>query len=440
MTAVGWAVVALLVVALGLQAALPGRRLLIVTAAAGLAALLTALGGGSVARLWQEVPWDVLVIVVSLGLLSEQLATSRVFHVLAVAVIERAAGSPVKVGLIGIAGMYAVSALVNNLTALLLVLPVLLGLLKLVGVTRRFVRWTLGPLLVACNLGGAATPIGDFPAILLLGRGAMTFGDYLARALPQTLVALTLVLLAVTFVVRPGTDLDRSPLAARLALRTTVALHRRMGVDRRRLAPGLLALGAMLGAWTLAPASWGVGPELVAWLGATAALVASPALGEELLRRRVDVEAALFLFGLFVLVGAVRQTGALSAAADALLASPLPPQGQLAVFLVVAAGSTALFSAGPSMAALLDVGAALAGTLPGDVVYVGLAMSVCAGSSLFLTAATAGPLAQSLTERADLRDAAGEPIPFGFADHLGPGLLGFAVTLAVGLAGALLAG
>ena len=167
--------------------------------------------------------------------------------------------------------MYGVSGIVNNLTALLLVLPVLHVLLRLSAPSQRYVSWTLGALLVACNLGGAATPIGDFPAILLLGRGAMTFGDYLARALPQTLVALAILLAVVAFVARPGRDLDPSPLAARLALRTTVALHRRMRVDRRRLVPGAVALVGMLAAWSFLPPTWGVGPELVAWLGAAAA-------------------------------------------------------------------------------------------------------------------------------------------------------------------------
>jgi Na+/H+ antiporter NhaD/arsenite permease-like protein len=336
--------------------------------------------------------------------------------------------------------MFAVSALVNNLTALLLVLPLFLGLLKLAGVTARFVRWTLGPLLVACNLGGAATPIGDFPAILLLGRGAMTFGDYLSRAFPQALLAVLALVLVVNGVIRPGRDLDPRPLGARLAQRTTVALYRRLRVDWRRLVPGALALGGMLVAWTALPPAWGVGPELVAWLGTSFALLSSPRTGEELLRRKVDAEAALFLFGLFVLVGAVRETGALDRAAVALLDSGLEPTAQLVAFMLAAAVLTAVFSAGPSMAALLDVAEGLTASWPADELYVALAMSVCAGSSLFLTAATAGPLAQSLTERADLRDDAGEPIRFTFTDHLAPGVLGFLLTLGIGIAAVLVPG
>lgn len=70
---------------------------------------------------------------------------------------------------------------------------------------------------------------------------------------------------------------------------------------------------------------------------------------------------------------------------------------------------------------------------------MGLALAVCAGSSLLLTAATSGPLAQALTERARLRDPDGAPIRFGFFDFLPAGLLAFAVIEAVAVAYAVLA-
>ncbi len=121
----------------------------------------------------------------------------------------------------------------------------------------------------------------------------------------------------------------------------------------------------------------------------------------------------------------------------ALLGLPLSDRGQLVVFLVSAAPLTGLFSAGPSMAALLDVAEALAKRHPPEAVYVGLAMAVCAGSSLFLTAATAGPLAQALTERAALHDSDGSPLRLAFFDFVPVGLLGFGVILTVDIGFAL---
>jgi len=239
-------------------------------------------------------------------------------------------------------------------------------------------------------------------------------------------------------VVRPAKGLERAGLSTRVAERTMEALYRGVRLDLRRLVPGAAALGAMLLAWTVLPAALGVGPELVAWLVAAAALVAVPVFGEKLVRRHIDVEAVLFLLALFLMVGAVRLSGTFTVAASALVSLPVSPTLQVVAFLVVAAVITGLFSAGPGMAALLDVAEQLAQRHPPHAIYVGLAMSVCAGSSLFLTAATSGPLAQALTERAVITEGTGRPVRFGFFDFLPVGLLGFAVILAAGLAFTLL--
>lgn len=438
MTVAQWITAALLVVTLAAQALVPSKRIVIVTAGAAVSVLgSTLLGVSNAARIFDGIPWDVLVIVVSLGLLSEAIGASRLFGILAVAATRVSRADPLRVLALFAVGMYAVSGLVNNLTALLLVLPVLLSLLKLQGVSQRYVSWTLGMMLVACNLGGAATPIGDFPAILLLGRGAMGFNEYLVRALPQTVVAMVVFLVLGFVLARPARGLARRGLSMELARRTMEETYRGVRIDRTKLAIGGGALAAMLAGWSLIPPSWGVGPELVAWLGVAAALLAMPTLGEQLARRRVDVEAVLFLLSLFVLVGAVRESGTFALAARELSALPVPPKAQVVIFFVVAAVVTALFSAGPGMAALLEVAAVLATRHPPAAIYVGLAMSVCAGSSLFLTAATAGPLAQSLTERTELREPSGASIRFGFVQHLPVGVVGFAVTLATGITFAL---
>jgi len=428
------ATTAILAVTILLQAARPARRLVLVASGAALSSLVLSLEGTSTTgRLLAGVPWDVLVLLVGLGLVTEVLVASRLFGLLAVRVARATRAAPRLLAFVLVSGMYAVSGLVNNLTALMLLLPVVLILFRLMGVSQRYVTWTLGTLLVACNLGGAATPIGDFPAILLLGRGAMEFGDYLVRAAPLTLAALAALLAAVFLLARPEKGLSQTPLSARLTVATLTAFYRGVRLDRRALLAGLLPLAGMVAAWLLVPASTGVGPELICWIGAGTALLAAGGLGERLARTRVDVEATLFLLFLFVMVGAVGETGVFQDAARLLASLPLTPKAQVAAFLVSAALLTGVFSAGPSMAALLPVADVLAREHPPEAVYVGLALSVCAGSSLFLTAATAGPLTQALVERAGLRGEDGAPVQLGFFRFAPVGLLGFGVTLAVGL-------
>lgn len=427
-----------LIVALVIQALRPQFRLLIVTAFAGLTCLLsTLMGGATTGQLLSEVPWDVLVILVGLGLLSELLVTSRLFGLLSLWSAEASHASPRRLLLYFAIGMYVVSGLVNNLTALLLVLPILLILLKLMGVGQRYLSWLLGVLLVACNLGGAATPIGDFPAILLLGRGRMDFASYLRFAAPTTAVALTILLIVVMWAVRPTAKLTSSALSEQISVGVIRKLYRNVRLDWHLAVPSLSWLGLMLLAWLLVPQRSGITPDTICWIGVCMALLWRASLGERLLRTRVDFEAALFLLGLFVMVGAVRRTGLFSLLAHRLSDLPLSPRGQLVLFLLLSGITTGLFSAGPSMAALLEVADVLARQFPPHAVFVGLALSVCAGSSFLLTAATSGPLLQTLTERAGLRDEGGLPLRFGFFDFLPVGLLSFAVIEAVAIGYAL---
>jgi Na+/H+ antiporter NhaD/arsenite permease-like protein len=306
------------------------------------------------------------------------------------------------------------------------------------GADRRYACWLLGILLVACNLGGAATPLGDFPAILLLGTGSMDFGTYLVHALPAASVAMVVLLATVDLAVRPARAMADDALSRRLSVAVMDRLYRRVGADRRLLVPAAIMLVAMVVAWTSVPQSSGITPDLICWLGVIAALLSRASLGERLIRTRVDVEATLFLLSLFIMVGAVRHTGVFEGVSGWLAALDLPAQAKLAVFIAVSAVLTGVFSAGPSMAALLEVAPALTAELPATAVYVGLAMGVCAGSSLLLTAATSGPLAQAMTERAGIITADGRPLRFGFAEFLPIGLLAFAIILAVGIVAALI--
>ena len=433
-----WLFASLLVLALVLQALLPGYRLMIVMAGAALACAGAAtLGIASVSAVFAGVPWNVLLILVALGLFTHRLAATQIFGLASVGLVRLARAQPVALLVLSAIGTYLVSSVVNNLTALMVLLPVLLTVFALSGVSQRYAAWTLGVLLVACNLGGAATPIGDFPAVLLLGRGTLSFDRYLADAMPVTLLCMALLLLIVVLAVRPARDVPVSVLGKRLTLVTLAQLYRGVRLDWGLLAPCLAALLGMVIGWLVLPASWGVSPEMVAWFGAGLALLAKPREGEAVLKRAVDVESALFLLALFLMVAVVRETGFFASVAHRLVAAPLAYEGQVVIFLIAAAVLTGLFSAGPSMAALLEVADVLAVNREAAPVYIGLALAVCAGSSLFLTAATAGPLMQTLVERAGLKDLNGTRLGFGFREFVPVGLLGFTLILSLAIARAL---
>ena len=86
---------AIMLVALIGQALRPQHRLLIVTGGAGAACLVSALAGtATTGALLAAVPWDVLVMLIALGLLSELLVESRLFGALAVLSTRRTQADP----------------------------------------------------------------------------------------------------------------------------------------------------------------------------------------------------------------------------------------------------------------------------------------------------------------------------------------------------------
>jgi Na+/H+ antiporter NhaD/arsenite permease-like protein len=148
---------------------------------------------------------------------------------------------------------------------------------------------------------------------------------------------------------------------------------------------------------------------------------------ENIVRRETDIESALFLASLFSMVFAVETTGVLKLIGEHLAGLSAQPVICISALMVTTGLSTALFSAGPAMGAMLPIAKQVAPLYPEGTVYIGLALSVCAGSSFLLTAATSGPLTQTLVERFNLITNENQPAQFGFWTFLPYGVLSFVI-------------
>ncbi len=89
--------------------------------------------------------------------------------------------------------MFFVSCFLNNITAVMMILPIVFVLLKTLDVDHKYICCFFATLLAISNSGGAASPIGDFPAILIMSSGVTSFLGYLTHAFP--LFAITSVAL-----------------------------------------------------------------------------------------------------------------------------------------------------------------------------------------------------------------------------------------------------
>jgi Na+/H+ antiporter NhaD/arsenite permease-like protein len=426
-----------------LQAALPTRRVSIVIIGAVISTAIVVLSGrDTIDRIYHNIPWDVLLILIGLGLYTCILSRSNIFGVIAAkaTIITRGIAWVVLAGFPIV--MFTVSAFLNNITAICLMLPVFLVVLQSLGISQGYLSLFMALILTATNLGGAASPIGDFPAILLISDqdAHMTFGKYLIAAAPACTVIMIMVIAAYLLIYARHHKIVSSPLSRSVSLTVSRLLYRNVSINWKIIVPGTVFFIAMVLLWAFAPHNWNMSPDLVCLVGVASLVTVTHFINpsrdpskdelpfvEGIIRREVDIESALFLGGLFFMVVAAESTGILKSIGDQLLTLSSTPLLCVSVLMIITGLSTAVFSAGPAMGAMLPIAKQIAPLFPDGTVYIGLALSVCAGSSFLLTAATSGPLTQTIVERFNLSTTDGKTGNFGFWTFLPYGMLSFSI-------------
>ncbi len=302
MTVIAWVAVAIFV---GAYVLIATERVHRVAASLGGAAIVLGLGVTSSQDAFYSsetgVDWDVIFLLLGMMLVVGVLKRTGVFEYMAIRAAKLAGGRPYRVMVLLVLVTAGASALLDNVTTVLLVVPVTLLVCERLG---------LHPLpflmaeALASNIGGAATLVGDPPNIIIASRADLTFTDFLVHMLPVVLVVLAafLVLIRVMFrksLAKPVTGVD-----ALMALDEREAIK-----DPRLLLRSGIVLGAILIGFLLQRQT-GISPSVVALVGAGIMILISPARPGELVED-VEWETLLFFIGLFILVGALVEVGAL---------------------------------------------------------------------------------------------------------------------------------
>ena len=155
------------------------------------------------------IDWDVIFLLLGMMIIVGVLRRTGVFEYIAIWAAKRAKGSPLRVMILLVLITAVASAFLDNVTTVLLIAPVTLLVCDRLDINP--VPFLIAEVL-ASNIGGAATLIGDPPNIIIGSRAGLTFNDFLVHMAPIVVIELivfTLVLpLAVPRLVhrrpRPG--------------------------------------------------------------------------------------------------------------------------------------------------------------------------------------------------------------------------------------------
>ena len=257
----------------------------------------------------EAVHWETLGLLIGMMILVGILKESGVFGYLAIKSAQAARGRPGLV-LVYLAAITAfLSAFLDNVTTVLLMFPVTL-------VIAQILEEDPIPFLIvevlASNIGGTATLVGDPPNIIIgTVVDELTFMDFIANLAPPIAVIL-LVTLGIVWLVHGRklhtTDEDRKNI---MALEASKEIEDRPLLVRAGAVAGLTVVGFFLQGVT------GLNPAIVALAGAAVAMLVCGPEVEKVLHE-VEWPTILFFVGLFVMVGALESTGFIRLVAESL--------------------------------------------------------------------------------------------------------------------------
>ena len=254
------------------------------------------------------IDWNVIFLLLGMMIIVGVLRQTGIFEFVAIWAAQKARARPFRMMALLIVITAVASALLDNVTTVLLVAPVTLLLCE---------RLALAPVpfllaeAMASNIGGAATLIGDPPNIIIASRAGLTFNDFLVNLAP-VVVVLIAVFVGLAWLLwgrRLRYDPERAEAVMALTPRETIT-------DQRLLRRMLVVLGLVLLGF-LTHNLTHLEPSLVALLGAGAAVVLSRLPSDDYLED-VEWETLLFFAGLFVMVGALVNAGVISELAKTL--------------------------------------------------------------------------------------------------------------------------
>ena len=291
------------VAAYGLIASEKVNRTAVALGGAGLMVLIGAVRGPDV--FFSEntgIDWNVIFLLFGMMVIVGILRRTGLFEFVAIWAAQKARGRPFRMMVLLVVITALASALLDNVTTVLLVAPVTLLLCD---------RLSIGPVpflvaeAMASNIGGAATLIGDPPNIIIGTRAGLSFDDFLLNLAP-VVVVLLVVFIGLCWLLwgrRMSHDPERVEAVMQLHPRETITdpvlLRRMLAVL------ALVVVGFVTSTWTH------LDPSLVALLGAGVAILVSRVPSQEYLED-VEWETLLFFAGLFVMVGALVNDGVIS--------------------------------------------------------------------------------------------------------------------------------
>jgi Na+/H+ antiporter NhaD/arsenite permease-like protein len=419
-----WISLAVLAAAYAFIIAGPFNRAVVALIAAAVLILIGALDQDEAIR---GIDWNPIGLLAGMMILVSISRRSGLFQFVAIWSAQRVKANPAGILLMLQLATAILSAVLNNVSTVLLIVPVTLVIaeeLELPPFPFLFAE------VFASNVGGTATLIGDPPNILIGSQVGLDFNAFLANVAPVALIVMAVQ--AVLVHLLWGRSLRASPESRVLVMGMNAP---GMVTDWVLLRRSVVIMGAVLAAFILA-APLHLEPATIALAGAAVLMLldnlkhrgARQADNVQTTFADIEWSTIFFFIGLFVVVHAVERSGLLALVGGKLVTltgGNLATAG--ALILWVSAVLSAILDNIPFVATMIPLIKGMAPAFGGgkaiEPLWWCLSLGACLGGNGTLVGASANLAVAGIAERNGIR--------FGFVQYLRYGVPMTVVSIAI---------
>ena len=334
------------------------------------------------------------------------LKRTGIFQYIAIKTAKLSKGSPWKIMLYFSVVTAVASALLDNVTTILLIAPVTFVITETLGLNP--VPFLITEVLTA-NIGGTATLIGDPPNIMIGGATNLSFMDFLINLGPVVVVIFIVVLLLLKFIYGSQLKISEENKAKIAEFDETKTITDPVLLKKS----GIVLLGTIIG--FAIHQSFGLESATIALLGAGILLLISKVDVEEILTE-VEWPTIFFFMGLFIMVGALEEIGVIEVVANQLISLT---HGNVFVttmlILWVAAIASAFLDNIPFVATMIPLIHSIGATgMDTTSLWWALALGACLGGNGSVVGATANVIVSGMLHKKGYKLTFGDFLKIGF--------------------------
>lgn len=323
---------------------------------------------------------------------------SGLFQFLAIKAAKIAKGDPWKIMILFIIITAVLSALLDNVTTVLLIGPMTMTICGILGLNP--VPFFMTQIL-ASNVGGTATLIGDPPNIMIGSQAGLSFADFIKVDTPPVIIILAVFILLFKFIYGKQILTTPEKMAQVMELDENAEIKDKSLFIKSLVMIGLIVIGFFF------HGSLGVESSVIALTAAAIMLIIGKQNVEHVITG-VEWPTIIFFVGLFVVVGGLEKVGVITAIANWLMNAT---NGNMFLTMILVVWVSAIVSSIldniPFVAAMIPVILTMASSgMDVEPLWWALSLGACLGGNGTLIGASANVVLSGISTRE------GHPITF----------------------------